>query len=109
MEAKYLRSLVIATLLVVGLAFSGGGIGGNIKNATNAVKDFLCDQLPLVLFIAIIFAALLYGVAQTLPADQKARVMQFAGAALVAALLGAVIYVIGPTLLQTLTGSSFSC
>lgn len=99
---------ILGVLLLVATVFAGGSGGGqpqgfnNINNATNTVKGFLCNVLPLVVFIAVIFAALLYGISQVLPSEQKARVGQFAGAALVTGVLAAIVYVVGPAILGIL-------
>ncbi|MEM2769184.1 MAG: hypothetical protein QXQ15_01885 [Candidatus Anstonellales archaeon] len=103
--------LLLGALLVVTLALGNNSSGfDQVKNATNEVKKVLCEILPLVVFLAVIFAALLYGISQVLPSEQKARVGQFAGAALVTGVLAAIVYVIGPTILGLLsTNLSVQC
>ncbi len=96
-------NLFLGLLLLVATVFAQQPGGFNtINNATDQVRDFLCGVLPLVVFIAVIFAALLYGISQVLPSEQKARVGQFAGAALVTGVLAAIVYVIGPAILGLL-------
>ncbi|MEM4159444.1 MAG: hypothetical protein QXO13_02335 [Candidatus Anstonellales archaeon] len=92
--------LLLGALLVVTLALGTGFT--QVQNTTDAVKQFLCNILPLVVFLAVIFAALLYGISQVLPSEQKARVGQFAGAALVTGVLAAIVYIIGPAILKQL-------
>ncbi|MEM1971245.1 MAG: hypothetical protein QXM92_02135 [Candidatus Anstonellales archaeon] len=100
--------LLLGALLVVTLALGAGFT--QVQNTTDAVKQFLCNILPLVVFLAVIFAALLYGISQVLPSEQKARVGQFAGAALVTGVLAAIVYVIGPAILGLLsTNLSVQC
>lgn len=97
--------MFLGVLLVVALVFSVNNGFQAVNNATNQVRQFLCNILPLVVFLAVIFAALLYGISQVLPSEQKARVGQFAGAALVTGVLAAIVYVIGPTILQSLSNN----
>ncbi|MEM1700833.1 MAG: hypothetical protein QW785_02130 [Candidatus Anstonellales archaeon] len=102
-------SLLLGALLVVTLAL---GFGQQVRDTTTEVRNFLCNILPLVVFLAVIFAALLYGVSQVLPSEQKARVGQFAGAALVTGILAAIVYIIGPAILGQLIpnkASEFVC
>ncbi|NPA22205.1 MAG: hypothetical protein GXN92_01330 [Candidatus Micrarchaeota archaeon] len=104
--------LLFSVLLVLSLGFATNLNTGTITNATNELARFICTTIPMIIFLAIVFAALLYGVAQMLPADQKARVMQFAGAAMVAAFLSALIYILAPSLMGILLPSntnSFDC
>ncbi|MEM1688395.1 MAG: hypothetical protein QXH89_00510 [Candidatus Anstonellales archaeon] len=106
-------SLLLGALLVVTLALGNNSSGfGQVEDTTKAVRNFLCDILPLVVFLAVIFAALLYGISQVLPSEQKARVGQFAGAALVTGVLAAIVYAIGPAILGQLIpnkASEFVC
>ncbi|MCS7122528.1 MAG: hypothetical protein NZ908_01050 [Candidatus Micrarchaeota archaeon] len=108
MNSRY----ILLGLLVVGLvlAAAGGGNTQRIVDATNQVRDLLCNLLPLVIFIALVFGALLYAISQVLPSEQKARVGQFAGAALVTAIFAALVYLVGPFVLSILIpGQNFSC
>ncbi|MCX8154780.1 MAG: hypothetical protein N3C61_03060 [Candidatus Micrarchaeota archaeon] len=108
------RYILLGLLVVVGLVLTAAG-GGNtqrITNATNQVKTLLCDLLPLVIFIALVFGALLYAISQVLPSEQKARVGQFAGAALVTGIFAALVYLVGPFVLSILIPSqnqNFTC
>lgn len=107
-----INGILLGLLLLVGTVMAGNNGFSTIDTATNEVRDFLCGILPLVIFIAVIFAALLYGISQVLPSEQKARVGQFAGAALVTAILAAIVYVIGPAILGILVpnnSADFQC
>lgn len=102
------RYILLGLLAVVALVLANNT--QRIINATNQVRDLLCNLLPLVIFIALVFGALLYALSQVLPSEQKARVGQFAGGALVTAVFAAVVYLVGPFVLGLLmNGQNFSC
>jgi hypothetical protein len=85
-------------LLLLSMVFAN-----SIVNAADEFKNLLCQLAPTAIVIAFVFGALAYAISQILPGDQKARVQQVGGGAIVVAVLAGIILVLGPWVIQTLT------
>lgn len=93
------------------VAASPGGIANLQTALTNLCSD-IKSLIPIVSFLMIIAAGVIYASGQLLGAETRARASVWATAMIVGAFIGLVIVVITPGLLSTLYGSAtteFSC
>ena len=89
------------------------GIGFAEDTATTSIQAGLCELyclinsvLVIVVFLLIVAAAVVYAGGQLLGAETRARASVWATSMFIGALIGVLIYVIMPMILNAMTGSS---
>ena len=100
---KYGRYFIILVVLanLVSVAFAAET---NIRDALSQLCNYATLFLSAAVIIMIILAGAIYAIGQMLGAETRARASVWATAMLTGAIIGAIIYLITPYVLQTLLG-----
>ncbi len=104
---RYGRYFVVLVVLanLVSVSFAGtSGIVSALENLCNAATMFLSAAI----IIMIILAGAIYAIGQVMGAETRARASVWATAMLTGAVIGAIIYILTPYIIQTMLGSSTS-
>ena len=93
----------VMMILNVSVAFAGGA-----PSTIKTTLDGLCGQVKAFLGVAmvlmIILAAVIYAVGQVMGAETRARATVWATSMMIGAIIGALIYIITPYVVNTLIG-----
>jgi len=98
----------IFVLLLLGgalLATDTGDAGANLKCTMKAVCDLLDGLIPFIAFTLFVIAGAAYGAGQFFGADTRAKASGWAMSAVTGAIIMILIYLIGPTIINSLYGS----
>ncbi len=104
---RYGRYFVVLVVLanLVSVSFAGtSGIVSALENLCNAATMFLSAAI----IIMIILAGAIYAIGQVMGAETRARASVWATAMLTGAVIGAIIYILTPYIIQTMLGTSTS-
>lgn len=104
MNKNKLRILFALSILVSLVAATSGGIQ-NLSSALLSLCSDIRALIPIVSFLMIVAAAVVYALGQLLGAETRARASVWATAMLIGAVIGILIVVITPNILQALYGS----
>jgi hypothetical protein len=88
------------------LATDTTGAGANIKCAMHAVCAIMNDLVPFIAFTLFVIAGAAYGAGQFFGADTRAKASGWAMSAITGAIIMILIYLIGPTIINSLYGST---
>ena len=106
---KYRNYIVIASILLffitTALAADETGIEEAMKSLCKSATAFLAIGTMLL----VILAAAVYAIGQILGAETRARASVWATAMLTGAIIGIVIYLILPPLIETMLGQEIDC
>ena len=105
MKIQYL--FVVLALITMVSATSGDL--NNIQNVITQFKDLFCNLIPIVFMLAIAASAVIYAGGQMLGAEQRAKTASWAASLFIFAIVAALIYVIGPWIIEQLTGETLDC
>ncbi|VVC03753.1 Uncharacterised protein [Candidatus Bilamarchaeum dharawalense] len=100
---KYLV-LVVLVLNLLPAVFASGSIGAALASMCSMAKLFLAVGALLM----IILAGAVYAIGQIMGAETRARASVWATAMLTGAIIGALIYLVAPVIVQALIGNAFS-
>jgi len=99
--------------ILLGMLFLGMLSGLAFADATTNIQSGLCDLynlvssvLVIVIFLLIVAAAVVYAGGQLLGAETRARASVWATSMFIGALIGVLIYVIMPMIINAMTGSN---
>ncbi len=104
---RYGRYFVVLVVLanLVSVSFAGtSGIVSALEDLCNAATMFLSAAI----IIMIILAGAIYAIGQVMGAETRARASVWATAMLTGAVIGAIIYILTPYIIQTMLGTSTS-
>lgn len=82
---------------------------GSLQTALETLCSDIESIVPIVAFIMILAAGVIYAVGQLMGAETRARASVWATAMFVGAIIGILIVVITPKVLGSIYGSEFSC
>lgn len=97
------KSLFLLTL-VFGLAFATTSIQSGLCELYNLVTSVLV----IVIFLLIVAAAIVYAGGQLLGAETRARASVWATSMFIGALIGVLIYVIMPMIINAMMGTTYN-
>lgn len=101
---KYGRYLVVLVVManLVSVSFAGtSGIQSALQDLCQAATMFLSAAI----IIMIILAGAIYAIGQVMGAETRARASVWATAMLTGAVIGTVIYILTPYIIQTMLGT----
>ncbi len=90
---------VLVLLLIVG-NFAASELEQRLSNVLCEMINVIKNIMPMVLVVAIVLSALVYGIAQILPQELKARTSSWALSGIIFTILAAIIFLVAPLLLQ---------
>lgn len=105
---------ILSSIAVADTTATGGGLGG-LSTALKTLCEGIKGLIPIVAFLMIVSAGVIYAAGQLLGAETRARASVWATAMLVGAVIGLLIVVITPPILTAMyssdatTGASFGC
>jgi len=102
---SHLRAIFV--LFVLGgvlLATDVGDASKNLKCAMHEVCSLLDDLIPFIAFTLFVIAGAAYGAGQFFGADTRAKASGWAMSAVTGAIIMILIYLIGPTIIDSLYG-----
>ncbi len=100
---RYLLLLVVAVNLV-SVAFAQDQAQSNIRSALQTLCFISQTVMGTAVMVLIVLAGTTYAIGQILGAETRARATVWATAMLTGAVIGAIIYLIGPSILTILFG-----
>ncbi len=106
--------LALAILSSIAVAQTAGGLGG-LSTALTTLCQGIKGLIPIVAFLMIVSAGVIYAAGQLLGAETRARASVWATAMLVGAVIGLLIVVITPPILEAMysdptgTAVTFNC
>lgn len=88
----------ILLLIISNLAASD--LEQRLSNVLCELITLMKNIMPMVLVAAIVMSAVIYGIAQILPQEMKARTSSWALSGIIFTILAAIIFLVAPLLLQ---------
>lgn len=108
MNKTRLLTFALGFLLIGSVAFAQGFSG--LSSALGKLCTDIKSLIPIVAFLLIVAAGVVYAAGQLLGAETRARASVWATAMLVGAIIGLLIVIITPTVLSAMYGSgTWSC
>ncbi|MFA6214342.1 MAG: hypothetical protein WC717_03625 [Candidatus Micrarchaeia archaeon] len=97
--------------LLAGFAFAATDPTSQLKAALSALCIGLRDMVPVAAMLMILLASVIYATGQMMGAETRARANVWATSALTGAIIGILISVIAPSVLQIIAGptSQINC
>lgn len=97
----------LTSMVVAGQTQSFGNIQRSLEDLCRNVKGLI----PIVSFLLIVMAGVIYAIGQVMGAETRARASVWATAMLIGAIIGILIVVIAPPVLQQMYGGTtqFNC
>ena len=113
---KAISGLTLFAVLFAGLGFAGGDPGTGTGGSPTTIAAGICQLydtvnvvLGAVIFVLIVLAAVVYAAGQVMGAETRARASVWATSMIVGAVIGIIIYVLVPPILNSmLQGTSVS-
>lgn len=106
---KMRMTWVFLALSLIGMAVATSGLN-NLSTALTNLCSGVKSLIPIVAFLLIVSAGVVYAAGQLLGAETRARASVWATAMLIGAIIGLLIVVVTPNVLEALYGQgSFSC
>ena len=103
---SHFRSIFVLLLLGGALLAATDDAGANLKCAMKAVCDLLDGLIPFIAFTLFVIAGAAYGAGQFFGADTRAKASGWAMSAVTGAIIMILIYLIGPTIIDSLYGGA---
>jgi len=97
-------SLVFMLSLLAGFAFAAPT--STLKTAPGSLCYGLSQMVPVAAMLMVLLASVIYATGQMMGAETRARANVWATSALTGALIGILIAVIAPSVLQTIAGGT---
>ncbi|MBD3397500.1 hypothetical protein GF412_00210 [Candidatus Micrarchaeota archaeon] len=104
---KIILGMFIFSMLV-GVGFPDTSATTDIKSGICELYDLVKSVLVVVIFLLIVAAAIVYAGGQLLGAETRARASVWATSMFIGALIGVLIYVIMPMILNAMMGTSIN-
>jgi hypothetical protein len=98
---------VFALSLLASFAFATPT--SQLKNALSSLCTGLSQMVPVAAMLMVLLASVIYATGQMMGAETRARANVWATSALTGAIIGILISVIAPSVLQTIAGQSVAC
>lgn len=102
---QILLTLVVLSSLVMATTSTFSGLQNALTTLCSGIKNLI----PIVAFLMIVAAGVVYAAGQLLGAETRARASVWATAMLIGAVIGLLIVVVTPTVLSALYSGSYSC
>ncbi len=104
---KMVSGLMLVVLVLSSVGFASTA-GGNIASGICTLKDTVNAVLGAVIFVLIVLAAVVYAAGQVMGAETRARASVWATSMIIGAVIGIIILVLVPPVLQAMMGGSLS-
>jgi len=105
MDVSRMARGIMLLALVAGVGFAQPtGAAGSIRDALCGLKADVDMILGAVIFVLIVLAAVVYAAGQVMGAETRARASVWATSMIVGAIIGIIIYVLVPPILDAMTG-----
>ena len=96
------KTLLVFALLSLVMAGGFEDLSFRLQDLLCGIVTMLKDIFPMVLLAAFVLAAVIYGVAQMLPQEIKARAQSWAWHSIIFTIVAAVLFYIIPYIIQAL-------
>ncbi|MCX6768474.1 MAG: hypothetical protein NTY83_01360 [Candidatus Micrarchaeota archaeon] len=103
---KVISGLTLFAVLFAGLGFAPTGSPTDIQLGICQLYTTVNTILGAVIFVLIVLAAVVYAAGQVMGAETRARASVWATSMIVGAVIGIIIYVLVPPILNTMLASS---
>ena len=100
------RFIAFALLASVAVLFSAPSMLYSLQNAVSQLCISLKSMIPVVAMMMLVLAGVIYAAGQILGAETRARANVWATSALTGAIIGILISVIAPSVLQIIAGGT---
>lgn len=100
MDAKHVSYALLFSFLLAGMAFAGATPTDDLKNALLKLCQGVRSLVPIAAMLMILLAAVIYATGQMMGAETRARANVWATSCLTGALIGLLIAVIAPAVLD---------
>ena len=108
MNIKRLLSAFLLAAVFSGLLFAEDPTS-KLKDALSSLCSGLSQLVPVAAMLMVLLAAVIYATGQMMGAETRARANVWATSCLTGALIGILISVISPAVLQTIAGTAIVC
>ena len=95
--------------LLAGFAFALDDPTSQLKNALSALCQGLNQMVPVAAMLMVLLASVIYATGQMMGAETRARANVWATSALTGAIIGILISVIAPSVLQIIANQTIQC
>ncbi len=102
------KKIVGLLMFVMSLSFATTAAPSNIQAALCELYNILNSLVPIVAFVLILGAGVVYAAGQMLGAETRARASVWATSMLIGAIIGILIVVLVPNILSILLGQDIS-
>ena len=109
MISKNSKSMLLALLLVSGIAFAQASPTSQLQLALSQLCQGLSQLVPVAAMLMVLLAAVIYATGQMMGAETRARANVWATSCLTGSLIGILISVIAPSVLGTISGHNIQC
>jgi len=100
---------VLSMIMLLGILFAQNGTDSvGIKAGVCMLADYAKSLMGAIVFALIIMAAIVYAAGQVLGAETRARASVWATAMIVGAVIGIIIFVLLPPILETMLGQKIT-
>lgn len=98
------KYLLLAVLVVnlMSVSFASGNLANALKQLCSMSQQFL----GITVMVLIVLAGVVYAIGQVMGAETRARAAVWATAMLTGAIIGIIIYIVTPVIVQTLTAGT---
>ncbi len=99
-----IRGLQVALVLIMLVSVLSASTFDNLSSALKMLCSGIKNLIPIVSFLMVVAAGVVYAAGQLLGAETRARASVWATAMLIGAVIGLLIYAVAPTVLNALYG-----
>ncbi len=96
------KSLFVFAFLALSMASAFDDLSMRLQDLLCGVVTMLKDIFPMVLLAAFVLAAVIYGIAQMLPQEIKARAQSWAWHSIIFTIVAAILFYVIPYIIQAL-------
>lgn len=105
---KMVSGLMLVALVLSSVGFATTSAGSDIKAGICQLYTTVNTVLGAVIFVLIVLAAVVYAAGQVMGAETRARASVWATSMIIGAVIGIIILVLVPPVLQAMMGGSLS-
>ncbi len=106
---KFGKALLFAFTLFLFAGFAFATPTSQLKNALSSLCNGLSTMVPVAAMLMVLLASVIYATGQMMGAETRARANVWATSALTGAIIGILISVIAPSVLQIIAGQTIQC
>ena len=103
---KFGKAMLFAFMFSLLASFAFAGPTDQLKTALSQLCQGLSQMVPVAAMLMVLLASVIYATGQMMGAETRARANVWATSALTGAIIGILISVIAPAVLQTIAGGT---